>query len=230
MGQLKELQADLREILFIGSNKKASKFWKEGLPKRLQVYRNTVHGNAYDTLDSDFKLTKKQFSGDEWLSLSEKFFSRNSPDHWELNNCIVSFPKFLKSQKVKPFLVELAEYELADLSTFISTEVVKKGGQKTNPTVAIRVFDHQIFDWTLEECPADSPPGPSGEVLVFYRDSKHNGHVRRGDPLELLLIDHFKKDGATLKDVESVRKKILPGNKVPLSRVLEVLKRLDVIL
>ncbi len=223
MGQLRALQEELRKILFIGGDAEKSRFWEEGLPKRLQVYRNTVHGNAYDTLDSDYKLTKKQFSEDDWFNLSQKYFSKNPPDYWELNNCVLTFPKFLKAQKVKPYIVELAEYELTDLKTFIHTAVPAKGTGRTNPTMATRVFQYQIFDWTVAQCPPQSPPAQKPEVLVFHRDMKHECHIRKADPLELLMLDHFSKKEAHLCDLEKIREELLPQNDVPLNRVLEEL-------
>jgi hypothetical protein len=230
MGQLQSLQRELKRLLFIGGSTESSPFWKEGPPARLQVYRNTVHGNAYDTLDSDYPLTMKQFSDDTWFELSEKYFSKNPPAMWELNHCILTFPKFLKSQKVKPWIVELAEYELTDLLTFIHLGVTKKNAGVTNPTVSVRVFHYQIFDWVQALAPADKPPLAKPEVLVFYRDTDHVCHVRKADPLMLLMIEHFRTAGADLDHLEAAREKLLPQNSVPLERVFAELTQSDIIL
>jgi hypothetical protein len=189
-----------------------------------------VHGNAYDTLDSDFPLTMKQFSGDEWFDLSEKYFSKYPPDYWELNNCVLSFPKFLKSQKVKPFIAELAEYELTDLLTFIHTATPQKGAGRTNPTMATRVFQYQIFNWVGLKCPSQQPPKQKPEVLVFHRDTRNICHVRVAEPLALLILDHFQKPGAELDDLEPIRFKLLPQNDVPLDHVLAELKEDELVL
>jgi len=230
MGQLRALQEELNKILSVGSEVKESHLWKEGLPARLQVYRNTVHGNAYDTLASDYPLTQKQFTEDEWFDVSVEFFKKNPPAFWELNGCVTGFPKFLKKKKVKTFISELAEYEITDLQAFIHTGIVKKGLGQTNPTVLTRVFQHQILQWVINEAPSTNPPPQKPEVLVFYRNAKHEGHIRRADPLLLLLLDHFSIPGACLEAAEPKRAKLLPQNKVPLERVLNELVDKDLIL
>src|SRR5436305_111370 len=97
MGQLRALQEELRSLLFIGGQADGpSRFWKDGLPARLQVYRNTVHGNAYDTLDADYPLTQKQFSEKDWFELEKAYFAAHPPSFFELNHCVLSFPKFLQ--------------------------------------------------------------------------------------------------------------------------------------
>lgn len=217
-------------MLFIGGSMDSSPLWKDGVPKRLNVYRNTVHGNCYDTLDSDFPLTMKQFPDDEWFDLCEKYFSKYPPAYWELNHCVLTFPKFLKSQKVAPWIVELAEYELTDLTTFIHTAVPAKGAGVTNPTVSARVFHHHIYDWVEQGAPADNPPPAKPEVLIFYRDTDHVCHIRKADPLMLLMIDHFRAPGMVLDQLEPVRAKLLPQNTAPLERVFEELTQTDIIL
>ncbi len=230
MGQLRALQEELGRLLFIGSNVTASPFWKEGLPKRLEVYKNTVHGNCYDTLDSDFPLTKKQFSEKDWDAVSQVFFTKHRPGFWELNTCIQAFPDFLKKKKTKAWIVDLARYELADLLAYVHTSEVKKGLGKSNPTASPIVFQYQIFDWIWEEADPALVPPQKPEVLVFYRDTKNGGRIRRADPLLLLLLDHYSKLGADLEDLEPVRSKLLPGNDVPLERVLDDLVKNDLIL
>ena len=131
---------------------------------------------------------------------------------------------------MKSYLVELAEYELTDLKTFIHTAVPVKGTGQTNPTMATRVFQYQIFDWTVEKCPGNLSPAQKPEVLVFHRDTHHDCRVRKADPLELLLLDHFSKPGAHLCDLEKTRAKLLPQNDVPLDRVLKDLSAVDLIL
>lgn len=230
MGQLRALQEELNKILSVGSEVKESRFWKEGLPARLQVYRNTVHGNAYDTLDSDYSLTMKQYSHDDWFDLSVAFFKKYPPSFWELNGCIKAFPAFLKKQKAKGYIQELAEYELTDLQTFIHTASVKKGSGRSNPTIATRVFQHQIFSWATQDADPAVVPKQQPQVLLFYRNSEHGVFTRQADPLQLLLIDHFSRPGADLHQAEHARKKLLPQNRVPLQTVLDDLVEHDLIL
>jgi hypothetical protein len=78
--------------------------------------------------------------------------------------------------------------------------------------------------------PAQKPPPQKPEVLLFYRDSKNTCHIREADPLMLLLIDHFRTPGARLEDLEPTRRKLLPGNAVPLERVLAKLQKAEIIL
>jgi hypothetical protein len=230
MGQLRALQEELSRLLFVGSKADSSRFWQEGLPQRLQVYRNTVHGNAYDTLDSDYPLTQKQFSEDAWFDVSQSFFTQHPPAYWELNTCIKGFPAFLRKQKVKPYIVELAQYELLDLMAYVHTSTVEKHLGRSNPTAIPQVFQYQMADWVIAEGDPKKIPAQKPEVLVFYRDTQHLGRVRRADPLLLLLLDHFSKPGAELEDAEPIRAKLLPQNRVPLDRVLKDLIENDLIL
>ncbi len=230
MGQLRALQEELNRILMVGSTTTTSPFWKEGLPERLQVYKNTVHGNCYDTLDSDFPLTKKQFTDQVWFNLCQDFFKKAPPSFWELNQCVTTFPPFLRKRKEALLVRELAEFELIDLLVFISTASVKKGWGRTNPTATIRVFQHEIMEWVLKDASPNHPPAQKPEVIVFYRDADHGGHFRKADPLLLLLMDHFSKPNAQLADVESTRKDLLPKNNVPLQDILNDLVENDLIL
>lgn len=230
MGQLRALQEELKKLLPIGWTQKRSQFWGDNFPARLQVYRNTVHGNCYDTLDSDFPLTQKQFCDHEWFDLSQEFFIKYPPQSWELNNCILSFPKFLKAKKVKSHVVELAEYELADLQAFIDAAEVKSEMGVTNPTVRVRVFQHQIYDWVSDGVPSEKPPKQKPEVLVFYRNTNHDCFIRKAEPLMLMIIDHFRKPGADLCDLEPLRRQLLPNNNVELQTVLDILINKDIIL
>ena len=173
---------------------------------------------------------QKQFSEDDWFDLSQEFFSKNPPQFWELNRCIKSFPKFLKKKKMKPNLIELAEYELIDLETFINIANVKKELGVTNPTLATRLFQYQIYDWVARKASPEKPPQQKPEVLVFYRNTDHDCYVRKADPLMLLILDHFRTPGAHLCDLEPVRAKLLPGNSVDLSLVLDDLVHNDLVL
>jgi len=221
----------LRRLLFIGSTQETSRFWEGGLPKRLQVYRNTVHGNCYDTLDANFPLTRNQFSSDEWFEISQAYYSKHPAQIWELNHTVLSFPKFLKKRKLRAYVPELAEYELTDLFTFVHVAPSTKGMGITNPTLETRLFQHQLFDWISEtEGSSSKPPQQKPEVLVFYRDTAYDCHVMKGDPLQLLILDHFRKPGAKLDDLEPARAKLLPENHVPLERVLEELVNGDLVL
>jgi len=228
---LRAFQEEIRELVFIHEKEAASsRLWKDGVPDRLDVYRNNTRSNWTDTLDHDFPLTRKQFSEEEWHTLRKRYFIKHPPQHWELNTSMTPFTKFLASQKVKPFVKELADYEWHDLQVFIDRSVIRRGSGITNPTVAARVYQHQIFFWVEAGAPVAKPPRQKPEVLVFYRDSKNTCHIREADPLMLLFIDHFRKPGARFGDLEGVRQKLLPDNKVPLESVLAALQKDEIIL
>jgi hypothetical protein len=230
MGQLRDLQEELKTLIPIGASGTTSKFWGNDLPVRLQVYRNTVHGNCYDTIDADFPLTHDQFCEHDWFDLSRAYFAEHPPRRWELNNCVFGFPKFLKTREIEPCIAELALYELLNLKTFVHSSQVKKGSGLTNPTVAIQVFQYQMYDWVAKQCPSKRLPPKQPEVLVFFRDMEHDCYVRKADPLMLLLLDHFRRPRARLNDLEPARAELLPGNTVPLARVLDDLVANDLIL
>jgi hypothetical protein len=228
--QLRALQEDLKNLIFFGKQASHSAFWGHDIPKRLGVYRNNVHMNWTETLESDFPLTQKQFSPEEWEKLELEFFTSHPPQHWELNTSVVPFVQFLKSRKTKPYIKELADYELTDLNTFLHASTPRRGMGVTNPTATTWVYQHQILDWVNKEAPAAKPPRQKPEVLVFYRDTQPAVHVRAADPLMLLMIEHFQKPEAQLEDLEPVRQRLLPTNKVPLDKVLESLVKSELIL
>jgi len=230
MGQLRNLQEELKRILFFGREASGSPLWKEGLPERLEVYRNNVRLNWIETLETNFPFTKKQFSVEEWNHLARAFFAKHPPKHWELNTAIVPFGKFLGSEDVKPFIKELADYELTDLQTFIHPARPRLGMGVTNPTVSVRVYQHQIFYWVQAKAPSAQPPHQKPEVLIFYRDVKNTRHIEEADPLMLLLVEHFRSPRARLENLEPVRQRLLPTNHVPLERVLDTLKESQIIL
>ena len=228
---LRAFQEEIRELVFIReAEPAASRLWKEGIPKRLGVYRNNTRTNWTDTLDHDFPLTMKQFSEEDWDALRKRFFIKHPPQHWELNTSMIPFTKFLTTQKVKPFVKELADYEWHDLQVFVDRTVVRRGAGVTNPTIVARVYQHQIFFWVEAGAPAAKPPLQKPEVLVFYRDSKNTCHIQEADPVMLLMIDHFRKPNARLEDLEPVRRKLLPDNRLPLDTILSALKRSEIIL
>lgn len=231
MTSLRAYQEELRKLLFFQDKEPAESFlWKDGIPDRLRVYRNNTRSNWSDALDCDFALTKKQFGEEDWGELRRKYFIKHPCGHWELNASLAPFPKFLSNQKVKAFVKELADYEWHDLQIFIDRTEVKRGMGVTNPTSAVRVYQHQIFFWAEDSAPPGSPPAQKPEVLVFYRDSRNTSRIVEADPLMLLLMEHFRKSNARLEDLEPVRDRLIPGNKVPLESALESLKEKELIL
>jgi hypothetical protein len=230
MSELRALQDELKQLLFIGPSITKSRFWKDQIPERLDVYRNNVRGNWTETLDYDYPLTRQQFSSDAWTELEERYFSKFPPNHWELNQSIQTFLKFLQAQKVPAYVKELADFEWFDLKIFIDRSPVHKGSGLTNPTAEVRVYQHQIFYWVEAGAKADQPPLQKPEVLVFYRDSKNTCHIREADPLMLLLLEHYRKKGADLGELEAIRQRLLPQNKIPLETVLAMLKKQELIL
>src|SRR5438552_11653689 len=113
---LRSFQEEIKELVFFREKEPTkSNLWKEGVPERLNVYRNNTRTNWTDTLDHDFPLTRKQFTQDEWIALRERYFIKHPPAHWELNTSISPFVRFLNAQKIKPYVKELADYEWHDL-------------------------------------------------------------------------------------------------------------------
>src|SRR6266700_1172605 len=219
---LRTFQEEIKELVFFREKEPTgSRLWKEGIPDRLGVYRNNTRTNWTDTLDHDFPLTKKQFSEEGWQELRRRYFISNPPPHWELNTSMTPFQAFLAKQKIKPFVKELADYEWHDLKVFIDRSMVRRGSGTTNPTAVVRVYQHQIYFWVDAGAPAQKPPQQKPEVLLFYRDSKNTCHIREADPLMLLVIEHFRVPSARLEDLESARRKLLPGNQIPLETVYD---------
>lgn len=231
MGQLRTLQEDLRKLLFIGTHSPGrSVLWGHSIPQHLEVYRNNVQSNWMDTLETDFPLTRQQFAASEWNTLAQRFFIRHPPQHWELNTSVAPFVRFLQTQKIKPFIKELADYEWGDLHTFIHPATPLKGSGVTNPTTTVHVYQHQIFDWVEAGASARKPPRRKPEVLVFYRDTQNTLHIQEADPLMLLFLEHFRQPRAQLSALEPLRRKLLPTNKVPLESVYRELQTTEILL
>jgi hypothetical protein len=251
VSQLRAFHEELKNLLFVKERTPAtSNLWGGEIPKRLNVYRNNTRTNWMDTLDHDFPLTRKQFSKEEWNGLQRRYFVKHPPSHWELNTSMIPFRKFLESQKVKPYVKELADYEWYDLQVFIDRSIVRRGlgvtpppdqahrashatrsgGGVTNPTAVVRVYQHQIFFWALDGAPAGKPPPQKPEVLVFYRDTKNTCHIEEADPLMLLFMEHFRKPKASLVELEPVRQRMLPTNHVPLDSVYQALQKSELLL
>jgi len=231
MVSLKDFQQELKELIFFKPEEPTrSKLWDNALPERLWVYRNNTRTNWTETVDHDFPLTRKQFNRDEWEDLRKRYFMKYPPRHWELNASMATFIKFLRAQKIKRYVKELADYEWYDLQIFIDRSAVKKGAGATNPTAVVRVYQHQIFNWVQNNATPKKPPRQKPEVLVFYRDSKNTCHIREADPLMLLLMEHQRTPGVRLEDLEPVRRKLLPQNQVPLLMVLASLQKRELIL
>jgi len=229
--KLRAYQEEIKNLLFFRPGEaQTSVLWKDQIPARLDVYRNNTRSNWTDTLDHDFPLTRAQFSEDEWADLRRRYFIAHPPQHWELNTSMTPFPEWLKKQKVKPYVKELADYEWQDLKVFIERSVIRKGSGVSNPTAVVRAYEHQIYYWVEAGSPSAKPPLQKPEVLVFYRDSKNTCHIREADPLMILLLQHFKKPTAKLETLEPFRQKLLPGNRVPLQTVLETLQQSELIL
>src|SRR5258706_1020589 len=223
---LRTFQEEIKQLVFFRPEEATrSSLWTDQIPDRLGVYRNNTRSNWTDTLDHDFPLTKKQFSEGKWNALRKRYFIKHPPQHWELNTSVAPFVRFLKTQTLKPYIAELANYEWNALKVFIDKSEVRKGAGATNPTVVIRAYQHQIFFWVEAGAPATKPPKQKPEVLVFHRDSKNTCHIQEADPLMILMLEHFKKPVACLSDLEPLRRKLLPSNEVPIERVLAALKK-----
>ena len=227
---LRVLQEDLQNLIFFGRQAARSAFWGNNIPKRIGVYRNNVHLNWTETLESDYSYTRKQFSPEEWEKLELAFFTKHPPRHYELNGSIVPFVAYLKTQKVTPCVKELADCELADLMTFLHPAAVEPHLGVTNPTFTTRVYQHEIIEWFRKEAPPEQSPAQKPQVLVFYRDTHLEVNICQADPLMLLMLEHFQAPGADLADLEPERRRLLPTNKVPLQTVLDDLVERDLIL
>lgn len=228
---LKSFQEEIRDLVFFRPEEPTrSRLWAGPIPDRLGVYRNNTRSNWTDTLDHDFPLTKKQFAEEDWETLRKKYFMKHPPQHWELNTSMTPFVRFLKTQKLKPYIAELADYEWHDLKVFIDRSVIRKGAGVSNPTAVIRPYQHQIFFWVEAGASPSKPPRQKPEVLVFYRDSKNTCHIQDADPLMILMLEHFKKSGSRLESLEPIRRKLLPANQVPLQKVFEILQKGELIL
>jgi len=228
---LRTFQEEIKKLVFFHDPEPSdSALWGKSIPARIGVYRNNTRSNWTDTLDHDFPLTKKQFSEEEWETLRRRYFIKHPPQHWELNASMAPFVPWLKTQKIKSYVKELADYEWNDLKAFIDRLPVRRGAGVTNPTAIVGVYQHQIFYWVEAGAPPAQPPKQIPEVLVFYRDSRNSCHIQDADPLMLLVMDHFKKANAQLEDLEPVRRRLLPGNKAALSAVMETLRKTDLIL
>ena len=231
MTTLRAYQEELRKLLFFQTREpERSPLWEAGLPERLEVYRHNVRSNWTGTLDHDFPLTRQQFAAEAWTVLRKDYFIRYPPPHWELNASLAAFPGFLAAQKASLFVKELADFEWHDLKIFIDRAEVRPHSGITNPTAVVRVYQHQVFHWVEAGVPPQRPPERKPEVLVFYRDGKNTSHIREADPLMLMMLDHFRKPGARLEDLEPVREELLPANRVPLADVADQLTRNDLLL
>lgn len=228
---LRAYQEDLKNLVFFREKEAdESAVWGKALPDRLKVYRNNARTNWTDTLDCDFSLTRAQFEPAEWQALERRYFVTHPPQHWELNGSMAPFVQFLATQKVKAYVKELADYEWHDLKIFIDRAVVRKDLGTTNPTAVARVYQHQIFYWAEAGAPRERPPAQKPEVLLFYRDTRNTSHIRDADPLMLMMIEHFRKHGARLEDLEPVRQRLLPTSQVPLESVFESLQKDELLL
>jgi hypothetical protein len=237
MVSLRTFQEEIKHLVFFKDPEATrSRLWKDQIPERLNVYRNNTRSNWTDTLDHDFPLTRRQFSETEWDQLRKRYFIKHPPQHWELNASMTPFVQFLKTMRnvgahrCAPYVKELADYEWNDLKVFIDRAVLKRGSGITNPTAVIRAYQYQIFFWVEAGAPPARPPSQKPEVLVFYRDSRNTCHIQEADPLMILLMDHFKKSGACLQDLEPARRTLLPANQVPLRAVFENLQKSELLL
>jgi hypothetical protein len=132
---------------------------------------------------------------------------------------------------VKPYVKELADYEWSDLSVFIDRASVVRGTGLSNPTARVRVYRHQIFHWVnRDEAAPAAPPAAEPEVLVFFRDDGNTRRIEEADPLMLLVLEHFKRPGARLARLEAARAELLPGNRVPLERVIAAMRESGLLL
>lgn len=231
MSSLKALQEEMKHLVFYQAKERETSFlWKDKVPERLNVYRGNTRLNWADALEHDFPLTRQQFVEDAWDTLKRRYFIKHPPEHWELNTALVPFTKYLAHQDVPAFVKELADYEWADLQIFIHRAPVEKGLGVTNPTLLVRVFQHQIFDWVQAGAPKARPPRQKPEVLVFFRDSQNTCHIQEADPLMLLMVDHFRKPGNSWESLETACQTLLPKNKAPLKAVLSTLRESEIIL
>src|SRR5579864_40423 len=145
---LRAFQEEIKNLVFFKEPEPTtSTLWGPAIPTRLGVYRNNTRTNWTDTLDHDFPLTRKQFSQEAWEDIRKRYFIKHPPQHWELNASMAPFVRFLKTQKVKPYIKELADYEWNDLVIFIDRSAVQCGSGRTNPTAVVRAYEHQIFYW-----------------------------------------------------------------------------------
>lgn len=165
---------------------------------RLKLYRSFVQSHYQDALTKMYPLLLKTAPEVFSQDLIQAYYDRYAPTAYELNQLTRHFADFLKAQGKELYLSELAEYEWAEFSVFLSPEeetltqqALKKNEVTLHPALYILNFENRISDWVekIRVGEKTSTPETQPEVLILSREvDPFEVTVTEPSPVALFLI------------------------------------------
>ncbi len=133
-----------------------------------------------------------------WNEISNEYFKHYAPTAWDLNDLAASFPDFLEKTQANNYLVELAQYELAEFQVYKSAkkEFSESPALQVNQTLTSLSFKYDIAGWVKQM--------DEWEALGEFRQLKSSKPLERQNIVLLVRNPETKLVVFTQPDMLSV--------------------------
>ncbi|MBT8138511.1 MAG: putative DNA-binding domain-containing protein [Gammaproteobacteria bacterium] len=174
-------------------------------PRRMRVYTGLVYANIESFLSSGFPVLRKLHTEEEWVACVRTFIAKHCSHTPYFTNIGAEFVEFLGSGFAaggasRPYLLELAQYEWAELALFLSDESLPASlGPAPEAQAMLAMLPRlsplawpMVFHYAVHEIgPGNEPCAPEAApvCLVVYRDAQDEVKFLRTDLFSARLLE-----------------------------------------
>jgi hypothetical protein len=194
--------------------------------RRLQIYRDLIYKNIERFLATGFPIIRKLYADSLWHDMARDFIERHQSQSPYFATIGAEFIDYLQQERQMrdsdpPYLLELAQYEFAELALFLSDDELPAVNTAVDPHFLEAVPKlsplawSMVFEYPVHKIGVDfQPQSPSEQpvCLVVYRNRDDHVRFLEINPLtsRLLTLCEENKNNRTVSDLLSQLEKELP--------------------
>ena len=181
--------------------------------RRMAIYRDLVYSNMESFISSNFPVIRSLYDDDDWSALAHEFFREHRCHTPLFPEFAREFLRFLEERGqsaredprglYKPFLLELAHYEWAELALSLDENEIADvphvagadpatGVPVVSPLACVLGYRFPVHAIRPDFQPGESPDAPTVLLLVRGRDDQVRFHEINA--LGALLIERLREN------------------------------------
>lgn len=172
--------------------------------RRLEIYRELIHNNIRDFVETAYPVLKSLLPAGEWDALLQGFVAEHRAQSPYFRDISLEFREWMEAQRqdwlaARPWAQELLHYEWVELAadcaeTAADAEDCLPDGDLLNGIPCLRhAVWPLVYRWPVHELAADNPPAvdaPAQPVcLLVYRDADEDVRVLQVHALSARLVE-----------------------------------------
>lgn len=176
--------------------------------RRMAIYRDLLYRNVESFLANSFPVLRKVLKDDEWHSLMREYFKNHQARTPLFPRMPQEFLQYLQdnreaTERLYPFLLELAHYEWVELALSIDTREIGQERIDGSGDLLSGIPLLNELSWSLayaypvhrigpDYLPGEKPAQPT--CLFVYRDRQDKVRFIELNPMAARLIDCLKEN------------------------------------